>query len=210
MLASTLLAGCGVRSTASGVEPGANSPVLRFKPCDQTQGVRRLRLVDPKGKIVWTATARSGGEATTVISVAPSLAGYDVVDRLGPAGLAPGTTYRALTDATDGTAWPGPTFDPADLRPGKVLVAGRQLDAAKWRADEPSCKGRSWGAVALSALLAGGGAAAVMGLVLGPLWLLRRAALRRARERQGHLPWLHDPPPDQGFSLRLPHRRRPR
>jgi hypothetical protein len=158
---------------------------------------------------VWTATATSGNAATNAVPVAGSIPGYTVDDHLGAGGLVPGETYRTLVDGTDGTDWGGPTFDPADLRTDKVLVGGQRFDTTTWLADKPSCRGRSWASVAVAAVLAGLGAAAVMGLILGPLWLLRRSALRRAREREGHLPWLHDPPPDQGTGLRRPRRRPP-
>jgi hypothetical protein len=121
--------------------------------------------------------------------------GYRVVDDLGAGGLRRGTTYRALAESTTGDAWTGPTFDPADLRAGEVRAAGRRVETSTWLAGKASCGHRSLTRVAVSALLAGVVAAALIGVVLGPLWLLRRAALRRARDREGPVPWLHDPPP---------------
>lgn len=207
VVAGACLVGCGAGGTASGVEPALGGPMVLFKPCGD-EGIRRLVVLDPKNREVWTATRLPNTADVTEMTIGPTLDGYQVADRRPGGALQRGTVYRVVADASDGNTWNGPTFDPANLRQGKVLVGNQQLDAQRWIADKPSCRGHSWTFVAGAALLAGLGAAAIMGLILGPLWLLRRAALRRAREREGDLPWLHDPPPDMG-GLRRPSLPRP-
>lgn len=197
LLPAVVAAGCaGDRGPASGVEATADGVVVHYKPCHADRGLRRVAVFDPGNRRVWAATVSPGAAARASLPIAPAVRGYHVDDRLGRTGLRRGTTYRVLAVSITGDDWGGPTFDPAELRRGAVLAGGKQVDAATWRSAKASCGGRSVSTVAGGALLAGVAAAVLLAAVLGPLWLLRRVAVRRAREREGHLPWLHDPPPD--------------
>ncbi len=207
LAASAALGGCGARrQAAAGVEPAGDGVIVTYKPCQEGQGIARMQIFGPRNQLAWWARADSPRAARTSLRIPAGAPGYQVVSR---PGLRDGITYRVEAESTNGQSWGGPSFDPAKLRTGEVLSAGKRVSASAWHAATASCNRRSAGTIAVGALLAGGAAAAMAIVILGPLWLLRRVAVRRAREREGHLPWLHDPPPRPGLRL-WPFRRRAR
>lgn len=192
LAAMLLLGGCASSGPAHGVLLHHGEVVLRYKPCE-TAYLSRVKLFDDReDRLVWSAKLRKSAASDTAIAIEPHLDGYVVHDRLGTGGPKPGVVYRAEATSTKGDHWGGPVFDRADLREGKVQVAGGRLDARDWVHDQPNCRKGSAVGIAAAALFTAGVTAVVMAVILGPLYLLRRAALRRRAAQEGtDQPWLH-------------------
>ncbi|MBI2710640.1 MAG: hypothetical protein HYX34_13260 [Actinobacteria bacterium] len=157
--------------------------MVRFRTCGtglvDSLAVRR----SGDGRVVWTARRRAGARGALEIPIAATVEGYRVADRTG-GRLEPGRRYSVDARSTTGARWGGPGFDPADLRPGRVRVAGRDLAYARWAGAPPSCPDVGAGRIVLG-VAAVGGAGALLAIALR---LTIAAAARRAGVTEPEVP----------------------
>ncbi|HEY4378207.1 MAG TPA: hypothetical protein VGM93_13660 [Acidimicrobiales bacterium] len=174
----TMLAGCADQAPAVGVTRRGGAVVVRYKPCEAADRIQRLDLYGPgsASRPVWSARLRTGASGRTEVAVAPTVAGYQVSDHLGAAGMAPSATYSFDARSTAGAAWGGPDVRPDRLVAGQVRVAGQTLDYATWSRRPVDCPHITFLRAGSAGFVV---AAAAAALILGARWILRGIARRR-------------------------------
>jgi hypothetical protein len=174
----TTLAGCADQAPAVGVTRRAGAVVVRYKPCAPADQIQRLDLYGPGSSThpVWSARLRSGASGRTEVAVGPTVAGYQVSDHLGTAGMASSATYSFDARSTAGAAWGGPDVRPDRLVTGQVRIAGQLLDYATWSRRPVDCPRITLVRAGSAGVVV---AAAAAALILGARWVLRGIARRR-------------------------------